>query len=210
MQPEVFSESDLKRTLSLSSDVMEKLSIYHALLGKWQKSINLVSDSTLPSAWSRHFYDSAQLLQYFPKHRRVVADLGSGAGFPGMVLSILNPDLNMNLIESDERKCLFLRTVSRETDTNVSIHHGRIERVRESLAPEIVTGRAFADLSRILELSSVWNRKNKALQLILLNGEKADEEVQQARAHYSFSVESFQSQTHPEARVLRIANLSCE
>lgn len=127
-----------------------------------------------------------------------------------MVLSILNPDLNMNLIESDERKCLFLRTVSRETDTNVSIHQGRIERVRESFVPEIVTARAFADLSTILELSSVWNRKSKALQLILLKGERVEEEIDQARTRHSFSVESFQSLSHPLAKILRVADLSCE
>ncbi|MBK6896115.1 MAG: 16S rRNA (guanine(527)-N(7))-methyltransferase RsmG [Alphaproteobacteria bacterium] len=210
MRPEAFTPEDLRRELSLSSSVMERLCIYHSLLVKWQKSINLVSDSTLPEAWHRHFYDSAQILQYLPKDRRVVADLGSGAGFPGMVLAILNPDLDMNLIESDERKCLFLRTVSRETDTDVSIHHGRIERVRESFVPEIVTARAFADISAILELSSVWNRKNKTLQLILLKGENADDEIENARTRFSLSVESFPSLTHPKARILRISHLSCE
>lgn len=210
MPPENFSSSDFQKATGASPEVMEKLTLYHSLLLKWQKSINLVSDSTLPECWHRHFYDSAQLLQYLPKDRRVVADLGSGAGFPGMVLSILNPDLNMNLIESDERKCLFLRTVSRETDTNVSIHQGRIERVRESFVPEIVTARAFADLSTILELSSVWNRKSKALQLILLKGERVEEEIDQARTRHSFSVESFQSLSHPLAKILRVADLSCE
>ncbi|MCB1681112.1 MAG: 16S rRNA (guanine(527)-N(7))-methyltransferase RsmG [Rhodospirillales bacterium] len=210
MRPDAFISDDLQKALHLSQAVMERLTIYHSLLLKWQKSINLVSDSTLDEAWHRHFYDSAQILTYFPEDARVCADLGSGAGFPGLVLAILNRDLNMNLIESDERKCLFLRTVSRETETDVSIHNERIERVTDSFVPDVVTARAFADLSKILDLCSVWIRKNNRLQLILLKGEKADEEIAAARTRFSFSVESFPSLTHPPASILCLRNLACE
>lgn len=210
MRPEDFTAEDFREALDLSAETFERFKIYHALLVKWQKQINLVGLKTLETAWHRHFYDSAQILQYFPRDARVVADLGSGAGFPGLVLKILNPELNMNLVESDERKCLFLRTVSRETGLDVSIHNERIERVTESFVPDIVTARALADLTKLLELSSVWNRKSKSLQLILLKGEKADEELAAARKSFAFSVDSYPSVTEGRARVLRLYDLACE
>ncbi len=210
MRPEEFSAENFRQALGLSAEMFERFKIYHGLLVKWQKQINLVSPKTIEQAWHRHFYDSAQILQYFPKDARVVADLGSGAGFPGLVLKILNPELNMNLVESDERKCLFLRTVSRETGLDVSIHNERIERVTESFVPDIVTARALADLTKLLEFSSVWNRKSKSLQLILLKGEKADEELALARQTFAFSVDSYPSVTESRARVLRLYDVACE
>lgn len=210
MRPEDFTAEDFRKALDLSAETFERFKIYHALLVKWQRQINLVSPKTIETAWHRHFYDSAQILQYFPKDARIVADLGSGAGFPGLVLKILNPDLNMNLVESDERKCLFLRTVSRETGLDVSIHNERIERITESFVPEAVTARALADLLKLLELSSVWNRKNKSLQMILLKGEKADEELAFARKSFIFSVDSYQSVTDGRAKILRLYDVICE
>lgn len=210
MRPEDFTAADFREALDLSAETFERFEIYYRLLVKWQKQINLVSPKTIETAWHRHFYDSAQILQYFPKDARVVADLGSGAGFPGLVLKILNPELNMNLVESDERKCLFLRTVSRETGLDVSIHNERIERVTESFVPDVVTARALADLTKLLEFSSVWNRKNKSLQLILLKGEKADEELALARQSFVFEVDSYPSVTESRARVLRLYDVACE
>ncbi|MCB1591795.1 MAG: 16S rRNA (guanine(527)-N(7))-methyltransferase RsmG [Alphaproteobacteria bacterium] len=209
MQPKDFGADEFRGALNLTPERFERFAIYHGLLVKWQQKINLISSNTLEDVWFRHFYDSAQILQYFPNDARVIADLGSGAGFPGMVLKILNPELNMNLVESDERKCLFLRTVSRETGLHVSIHNERIERVSDSFVPDVVTARALSALHRLIEFSSVWNRKNKKLQLILLKGETADQEVGEARKIFDFKVDSYPSATRSSARVLRVSEVGC-
>ena len=100
--------------IDVSREMREKLEIYHRLLLKWQKAINLISPRTIQEAWIRHFADSAQLTRYIPvasdvsRESSIVADLGSGAGFPGLVLAMLRDDLDIHLIESDQRKCQFL------------------------------------------------------------------------------------------------------
>ena len=102
--------------MNVSRETMERLKIYQKLLEEWQKKINLVSSSTLPSLWKRHFEDSLQLLPYLPEKKGSIIDLGTGAGFPGLVLAIVLPEkLKVTLVESDFKKCLFLETVSRET-----------------------------------------------------------------------------------------------
>lgn len=210
MRPDHFGAEDFRAALNLSFETLAKFVVYHDLLVKWQRQINLVSNSTLGDSWRRHFYDSAQILQYFPKDASVIADLGSGAGFPGLVIKLLNPGLNVNLVESDQRKCLFLSHVSRETGVHVSIHNERIERVSESFLPDVVTARALADLGQLLDFASFWTRNNKNLQMILLKGENADKEIEGARSLCHFDSDSYRSLTHPKAQVLRIYNVACE
>ena len=112
----------------MSPEITEKLRKYESLLLKWQKTINLVSSSTLKDVWARHFEDSLQIIDLVPDTVKTVWDLGSGAGFPGLVLAIARPDLSVNLVESDVRKSAFLQNVSRETMSgNVYIRNGRLE-----------------------------------------------------------------------------------
>lgn len=186
----------------------EKLKIYNDLLVKWQKAINLVSKSTLPEARKRHFRDSEQLLQHIPEGVKVVVDLGSGAGFPGMVLAILNPSLEMHLIESDERKCQFLRVVSRETNTTVSIRNGRVEKVLQDLKPDLITARAFASLSEILGYTEAVWALNPQLELLLLKGQGVQNEIEEAQKKYRFESEFYPSETDPEARIIKISQVS--
>lgn len=186
----------------------EKLKIYNDLLVKWQKAINLVSGKTLPEAQKRHFQDSTQLLQYIPEGAKVVADLGSGAGFPGMVLAICSPQLEMHLIESDDRKCQFLRVVSRETNTTVSIRNDRVEKVLQELKPDLITARAFASLTEILGYTeAVWS-SNPHLVLLLLKGQGVQKEVEEAQEKYRFESELYPSETDPEARIIKISKVS--
>lgn len=185
----------------------EKLRVYKALLLKWQGAINLVSASTLKDAESRHFADSAQILPFLPEKAGILVDLGSGAGFPGLVLAILRPDFNIHLIESDDRKCQFLRTVSRETSADVSIHNSRAESVLEDLEPDIITARAFASLDKILGLTRGNWQKNPLLTMILLKGQSADEEIEGAQKLYDFDVQSHPSTTDSHARILILSNI---
>src|SRR5689334_12618331 len=105
----------------VSRETTDKLRVYHDLLIKWQNSINLISPNTVSEAWERHFLDSVQLSPLIPPTAGTLYDIGTGAGFPGLVLAILRPELPVSLIESDSKKCAFLQTVSRETGTKVTV-----------------------------------------------------------------------------------------
>ena len=186
------------------SDVTMRLHQYEALLRKWQKAINLVSPNTLPDLWERHFEDSLQLSELIEKNRTVY-DIGSGAGFPGLVLAIARPDLKMTLIESDQRKCSFLRTVSRETNTSVTILNARIEAVAVA-APDIVTARALAPVDKLLAYTENWRLQNPALTLLLLKGENYQQELADCQV-YQFDAKITASATDARAAILRLENI---
>ncbi len=189
-------------------EAQAKLETYHALLMKWQNAINLVSPKTLDEAWVRHFLDSAQVVAHIPETVQTVADFGSGAGFAGLVVAILRPDLKVSLIESDERKAQFLRTVSRETQIRVEIFAERIEAVvARSLPPDLVMARALADLETLLGLIAPWAENNPALTGLFLKGAQWEEETQKARMLFDFQADCFQSLTAPEGRIVRVENI---
>lgn len=200
MWPESFN-------IPISHEVQEKLEIYRMLLLKWQRAINLVSPYTMEDAWVRHFADSAQLLDLIEGGKKTLVDLGSGAGFPGLVLGILRPELEIHLIESDERKCQFLKTVSRETGVQVFVHSARIAEVVQVLSPDVVTARALAELKTLLDYVSVWAAASPDLACVFLKGERAASEIEKARDFYSFVLEVFPSKTAPKAEILRLKNI---
>lgn len=138
----------------LPEDTLRRLTIYAELLEKWQRAINLVAKSTLPDLWVRHFADSLQVSGAVPEARRWL-DLGSGAGFPGLVTAIKyagEPSALVHLIESDQRKCAFLRAVIQETSAPAIVHCGRIETVLSAFDEPIdaVSARALAPLEKLL------------------------------------------------------------
>ena len=183
-----------------------ELDIYAALLRRWQAKINLVSAATLEDIWLRHFADSAQVLAAAPRLTRW-ADLGSGAGFPGMVTALLlkaRKDSVVHLIESDQRKASFLRAVSRETAAPAIIHAERIEAALPQLAGEIdgVSARALAPLPHLLELAQ---KPMAAGALgVFLKGEEWRDELTAVEALGSFSCESAASRTRRGARIVVI------
>lgn len=195
---------------SVSRETKAKLDLYDLLLQKWQAKINLVSASTLAAAETRHFLDSLQLATLLPRHAKILYDIGSGAGFPGLVLAIARPDISVHLIESDQKKCAFLQTVSRETKTPVQIHTSRIEKVILP-TPDVITARALADLSQLLELTEQWWASHPDVVLVLPKGAQAGTEVESARKRYRFEMECVPSQTDPEATILVLSNVEkCE
>ncbi len=194
--------------IDVSRETIEKLKIYHELLLKWQKAINLVSPKTIDEAWVRHFADSVQIEHYVSRESQTVVDLGSGAGFPGLVLAIMRPDLEVHMIESDDRKCQFLRTVSRETNVDVMVHNSRIEDVQDAFEPDLVTARALADLSLLLEYAEPWAIGNSDLECLFLKGVRVDEEISRAGVSFSFEAAQFPSITDSQARILHLRNIS--
>lgn len=190
----------------MSKSLSDKLEIYKALLIKWQKAINLVSPSTLKDCETRHFADSTQIEPLLPDNTKVLYDLGCGAGFPGLVLAMMRPALDVHLIESDQRKCTFLSTVSRETETPVTVHNDRIEAITLP-APDLVSARALAALDKLFVWCLPWAEQNPDLVFIFPKGAKAKEEIIEAQKSFVFDVEMIQSKTDKEARILKISGL---
>ncbi|MGH1398601.1 MAG: 16S rRNA (guanine(527)-N(7))-methyltransferase RsmG [Alphaproteobacteria bacterium] len=200
--------SDLLPDLNVSRESIERLEIYHALLLKWQKAINLVSGKTLDEAWVRHFADSAQIVAHIPDGVKVIADMGSGAGFPALVVAILRPDIAVHVIESDERKCQFMRTVSRETGVSVRIHTSRIESVDpQEIKPDLITARALASVVQLFDYSAPFLAQNPALQMLFLKGAQVEGELREARELYDFGVEQFASVTNSDAAIVRFGSI---
>ena len=151
-------------------DLMTKLSTYRTLLGKWGKVINLVAPSTLKDIQKRHFEDSLQLAAFIPRDTEILLDLGSGAGFPGLVLAMTLPLIQVHLVESDQRKCSFLATVSRETNTPAVIHNSRIEDIGSSIRPDVITARALADLKNLLRITEAFWSNQRTITLLFPKG----------------------------------------
>lgn len=191
-----------------SEKTIQNLKKYENLLQKWQKKINLVSTPTLADAWNRHFLDSAQLWEHIPKGAEILADFGSGAGFPGLVLAIIadgeGVKLDVHLIESDTRKCVFLSEVARSCCVSVHIHEGRIEKTKPFVA-DVVTARALKDTKTLLTYVKPFvSEKTTAL---FLKGEKVREEWDEALSIVSAQAEFIQSQTDKSGTILKLSEL---
>ncbi|WP_331255207.1 16S rRNA (guanine(527)-N(7))-methyltransferase RsmG [Candidatus Bealeia paramacronuclearis] len=184
---------------------MDRFQIYKVLLLKWQKAINLVSRETIKDLENRHFKDSLQLLDYISEDLTSHLDLGSGAGFPGLVLAIASSRLQTTLVESDQRKCEFLKNVSRETKTPVTILNVRIENLGNESKYDLITARALAPLIDLLKYSEPLS--HDGTQFLFLKGRGFKEEIEDAEKKWKFDLEIFHSSTHSEGVIIQIKNL---
>lgn len=200
MLDDVFEK--LNRHFSVSHETFAKLILYHDLLIKWQKSINLVSNTSIKEVWERHFLDSLQLCPHIQNNKSIV-DIGTGAGFPGMVLAICGIP-NIHLIESDSKKITFLKEVARITDTDVSIHNTRIEDcVIDNVT--LILSRALANISRLLDLS--MNFVSHETKCFFHKGKNWANELEDANEFYSFNHEIIPSVTDPEGVILKLSHI---
>jgi 16S rRNA (guanine527-N7)-methyltransferase len=195
----------------ISDDIREKLETYEALLKRWQKTINLVAPSTLDEAWHRHFADSAQLWLLRPPETRTWLDLGSGAGFPGLVLAILASEARQTrhiLVESDSRKATFLREVARQTRVPVDIMCTRIENPETHAkigVADCVTARALAPLSQLAEIAAPYFGSSTVG--MFLKGRGATAEVEKAAQNWHFAFDLVPSVTEEDGRVVLLKAL---
>jgi len=153
--------------------------------------------------------DSLQIIPFLPLKEFTLIDMGTGAGFPGLVIAIARPDAQIHLIESDAKKCEFLKTVSRETSSlkgGVIIHNSRIETVPPFFA-DIITARALASLTELLGYALTYANINPDLKMIYLKGARWESEIDDARHIYMFDVKTHESLTSNQSRVLIISNL---
>ena len=194
----------------VSRETMAGLVLYETLLRKWQKSINLVSSATLSELWRRHMLDSAQLAALAPDDARDWVDLGSGGGFPGLVIAIIlkdRPGFRMHLVESDQRKCVFLREVARETGAPVEVHAWRIEEfaAERGATADIVSARALAPLERLLGWAApLFGTETIGL---FLKGQGIEGELTEARKGWIFEAEFSPSRSDPSGCVLKLRGL---
>jgi 16S rRNA (guanine527-N7)-methyltransferase len=201
---------DLTRTgLNVSRETVDRLEHFHALLQKWSPRINLVAPSTLADARERHIVDSAQVFALAPRDATTWADLGSGGGFPGLVVAILArdlaPDMRVTLIESDQRKCTFLRTVLRECEVAARVITQRIEAL-DPLATDVLSARALALLPLLLEFAE---RHLKPGGLALFQkGAQWENEVTEARRQWQFRANPVTSITEQKSVILKIEGVS--
>lgn len=203
--PESFAEA-----FKVPRETILGLTRYGDLLAHWQKSTNLVGPSTLRDLWSRHFADSAQLRNLAPS-ARLWLDLGSGAGFPGLVVAILQtgtPDFRMHLVESNRKKCAFLAEVARTVQAPVDIHAMRIEELAEtaqSLKPDVVSARALAPLPRLFELAKPFF--GEGTRGLFLKGREAKAEIEAASSGWDFDVRLHPSLTAEDSHIVEVAGL---
>ncbi len=186
----------------VSRETRAKLEIYEAELRRWQRVKNLVGASTLDEIWNRHFVDSLQLTELAAG--AVWADLGSGAGFPGLVVAVARANTRVHLVESDSRKCAFLRHVARATAAPARIWEGRIEVMLPQLdpVPTVVTARALASLDELLGLAAPL-LMNGAVGLFP-KGRDYLSELTRAAESWRFDVDAIPSAVDPDGRILRI------
>ncbi len=194
--------------VDVSRETKEKLELLERELRRWQAIKNLVGPATLDRIWDRHIVDSLQLLDLAPEARTWL-DLGSGAGFPGLVLAIAGAErgLRVHLVESNSRKCAFLRHVVRLAGAPATIHEARLEAVIPGFVgrAEVVSARALAALPLLLE----WTEpllKAGAIGLFP-KGRDAEIELTEARKRWTFAADILPSRTDSEARILRITSI---
>lgn len=190
--------------VDVSRETLDNLDAYAKLLEKWQKRINLVSRNTLPELWTRHFLDSAQVFRALPPGTKTLVDMGSGAGFPGLVLAILGvPDVH--LIESDTRKVAFLREAARVTGAQVTLHNDRIENVPPFPA-DVVTARALASIRQLLDYAHPFLAEKGGF-CIFPKGRRYKEELDEVGKNLPRDIEILTSLSDPESVLIKIAFL---
>lgn len=189
----------------VSRETIEKLETYHHLLLKWQDKINLISPNTVKQAWERHFIDSLQLYNHLPSTEIDLVDIGSGAGFPGLVLATMGVQ-HVTLIESDRRKCIFLKEVVRALDLpNVVVLNKRIEQV-EDIKADVVTARALASLNQLIEWSQAFLKPETVL--IFPKGQQFEEEIKSCHLPENVKINIFDSVTDDQAKIITLSGLS--
>jgi len=198
-----YTAEDFQKELNVSRETMEKLKQYDELLQKWQKKINLVGPATMPDRWRRHFLDSAQLLPLIPEGAKIHVDMGSGAGFPGLVLAIMT-GMEVHLIESDLRKCLFMREVIRVTGANVTVHNKRIEKV-DDIKTDVISARALASLSKLLDYANPFLKEDTIC--IFPKGKRFEEELTELKYVWYIKEHRVTSVTDDEGVVLVIRGI---
>lgn len=207
------NEDDAKTWIAdrVSRETMDRLELFHGLLVQWQRTINLVAPSTLNSAWSRHFVDSAQIFNLAPKTAARWLDLGSGGGFPGLVIATMAseaaPNLSVTLVESDIRKCGFMREAARKMGITAKILTRRIVDIPPQSA-DVISARALSNLSSLFD--HALPHMHPTTCLLFPKGAAYKTELESLPGDWQIKAEPTTSLTDPDAVILRFQNTGLE
>ncbi len=205
---EIKSPDDFARVFPVSRETVDRLKTYESELIRWQRAVNLVAPNTLPDIWHRHFADSLQIEPFIPKTAEKLADLGSGAGFPGLVLAAhfhVAGSPRITLVEADQRKAAFLREVARAMQISVDILSTRIESNANLAAlsnVDVFVARALAPLDRLLDLVAPYLLRDTVC--LFLKGREFAREIADARTGWQFDLTEHASLTDTQARILEL------
>ena len=200
----ILDSAGFQHATDVSRETLDRLIAFVDLLQRWQPRINLVANSTLHDVWERHLLDCAQLVDHLPNDATVLGDFGAGAGLPGLVLAILEPSLEVHLVEVDAKKCAFLQEASRVTEAAVDIHRVRIDAA--DLPPlDVATARALAPLAKCL--GQVAPHLDAHGICLFHKGQSWAEELTAAQQRWKMQVDALPSRTDPAARILRVSRL---
>ncbi len=202
-----FGPDDVIRLTGVSRETFERVSGYLDLLDRWRERINLIGPGEGRHLWRRHVLDSLQLVEQISSEDKSVADLGSGAGFPGLILACALAErsgASVTLVEKSPRKSEFLRAAGKELGLPVSVLTIRLEDAPGALF-DVVTARALAPLPKLLGFAASWLKPSgKAL---LMKGRDTATELAEAREAWTFDLSILDSQSSPEGRVLKVSSL---
>lgn len=197
--------------IDVSRETQERLDRFANLFLKWAARINLIAPSTLEQLWTRHIADSLQLRNIVPTPGRWI-DLGSGGGFPGIITAITLAESQagwVDLVESNNKKCGFLRTAILETGARASVHPLRIEDASSKLpAPDFISARALAELDFLFAYAHPWALANPNLKLIFHKGRDYQSEIDKARGRWDFNLVKHQSVVEADSVILEITSLT--
>lgn len=201
--PEFGSEEFAAQT-GVSRETLARLKAYADVLMDWNARHNLVAKSTLPDLWRRHFWDSAQLASLIPETARTLADLGSGAGFPGLVVAAMRPGLIVTLHEATTKKCLFLKAAASRMSLEVRIENARLEDL-PARPFDVVTARALAPLPQLLAYAQKFAAPNGIC--LFLKGQNVGAELTEASKYWSMKASQVPSQTDPSGAIVVVREL---
>ena len=196
---------------NVSRETFEKFVVFEKTLIKWQNSINLISKNSIDDIWIRHFLDSAQLYKITKNFNGNIVDFGTGAGFPGLILAMMGHK-NIHLVESDQKKCTFLREVAMITETDITIHNNRIEKL-EFFDVELVVARALAPLNKLIAYTEAFTNKSLVSQnfpkMLFLKGNSYQQEIVELNKRELFLIKEFESITNKFSKILYINKKIC-
>lgn len=199
-----FGPEEFAAKAGVSRETLARLKAYADVLTDWNARHNLVAKSTLPDLWSRHFWDSAQLAPLIPGAARSLADLGSGAGFPGLVLAALRPDLAVTLHEATTKKCAFLQFAAERMGIPVTVQNARLEDLPPSRF-DVITARALAPLPQLLGYAQNFAGPNSVC--LFLKGQNVGVELTEAHKYWNIKTSQVPSQTDPSAAIVVVREL---
>ena len=205
----MFGAEEFQKATNVSRETLEKFKLYVELLERWQKKINLIGPATRKDVWRRHFMDSAQLLPLvlgseLGNGSRSWLDLGSGAGFPGLVLSLLGEE-KIFLVEPSSKRAAFLREAIRETGAKAEVIQSKIAEISH-FPVDIITARALTSVDQLLAWGVSFLQEGG--EFWLLKGNRVEQELTLARKNWNMAQEIFPSRTNPEGKIIRLRNIS--